>query len=102
LSLTLDRERLSFEGSHKINNMASIWESCPEDIDLLWSIEKGLEILRGLTPDMDLQHAQNVFFTIAKHKYPEMKKRAAAADQKAASWVEHFGHLAQRLGLAIP
>ena len=102
LSLTLDRERLSFEGSHKINNLASIWEGCPEDIDLLWSIEKGLEILRGLTPEMDLQHAQNVFFTIAKHKYPEMKKRAAAADQKAASWVEHFGHLAQRLALAIP
>jgi hypothetical protein len=40
---------------------------------------------------MDLQHAQNVFFTIASHKYPEMKKRAAAADQKAASWVEHSG-----------
>lgn len=102
LSLTLDRERLSFEGSHKINNMASIWEGCPEDVELLWSIEKGLEILRGLTPEMDLQHAQNVFFTIAKHKYPEMKKRAAAGDQVAASWVEHFGHLAQRLGLAIP
>jgi alpha-amylase/alpha-mannosidase (GH57 family) len=102
LSLALDRERLSFEGSHKINNMASIWESNPEDTELLWSIEKGLEILRGLTPEMDLQHAQNVFFTIAKHKYPEMKKRAAAADQKAANWVEHFGHLAQRLALAIP
>jgi alpha-amylase/alpha-mannosidase (GH57 family) len=102
LSLALDRERLSFEGSHKINNMASIWESTPEDTELLWSIEKGLEILRGLTPEMDLQHAQNVFFTIARHKYPEMRRRAAAADQKAASWVEHFGHLAQRLGLAIP
>jgi alpha-amylase/alpha-mannosidase (GH57 family) len=102
LSLALDRERLSFEGSHKINNLASIWESSPEDLELLWSIEKGLEILRGLTPEMDLQHAQNVFFTIAKYRYPEMKKRAAAADEKAASWVEHFGHLAQRLGLAIP
>jgi len=102
LSLALDRERLSFEGSHKINNMASIWEGSPEDIDLLWSMEKGLEILRVLTPDMDLQHAQNVFFTIAKSKYLEMKRKAAAGDEKAASWVEHFGHLAQRLGLAIP
>ena len=102
LSLALDRERLSFEASHKINNMASIWEGTPEDLELLWSIEKGLEILRTLTPEMDLQHAQNVFFRISRHKYPEMKKRAAAADEKAASWVEHFGHLAQRLGLAIP
>jgi len=55
-----------------------------------------------LTPDMDLQHAQNVFFTVARRKYNEMRRRAEAADEKAARWVEHFGHLAQRLGLAIP
>jgi alpha-amylase/alpha-mannosidase (GH57 family) len=102
LSLTLDRERLAFEASHKINNMASIWEGSPEDLDLLWSIEKGLEILRGLTPELDLQHAQNVFFTIGKDKYPEMKRKVAAGDEKAASWVAHFGDLAERLGLAIP
>ena len=79
-----------------------LWEDTPEDFDLLWSIEKGVEILRMLTPEMDLQHAQNVFFTIAKRKYPEMKQKAAVGDEKAAEWVEHFGHLAQRLGLAIP
>ncbi len=102
LSLALDRERLSFEGSRQINLMASLWEDSPEDIDLLRSIETSLEILRMLTPEMDLQHAQNVFFTIGKHKYPGMKRKAEAADEKAAEWVEHFGHLAQRLGLALP
>ena len=101
LSLSLDRERLSFEGSRKINSLASHWQETPENLGLLGSIEEGLEILRLLTPQMDLQHAQNVFFTIGKTKYPEMKK-AAAGDAKAAEWVEHFGHLAQRLGLAIP
>ena len=55
-----------------------------------------------LTPEMDLQHAQNVFFTVAKEKYPEMKRKAEAADEKAARWVEHFGQLAQCLGLVIP
>jgi hypothetical protein len=102
LSLNLDKERLSFEGSRKINSLSSLWEDAPEDFHLLWSIEKGVEILRLLTPEMDLQHAQNVFFTIAKHQYPDIKKKAAAGDEQAAEWVEHFGHLAQRLGLAIP
>ena len=74
LSLSLDKERLSFEGSRKINSLASLWEDAPEDFHLLWSIEKGVEILRMLTPEMDLQHAQNVFFTIAKREYPQMKK----------------------------
>jgi len=102
LSLSLDKERLSFEGSRKINSLASLWEDAPEDFHLLWSIEKGVEILRLLTPEMDLQHAQNVFFTIAKGRYPPMKQKAAGGDAKAAEWVEHFGNLAQRLGLALP
>ena len=102
LSLALDRERLSFVGSRKINLMASLWEDSPDDVDLLGSIERSLEILHMLTPEMDLQHAQNVFFTIAKHKYPEIKRKAAAADENASEWIEHFGHLAQRLGLVIP
>jgi alpha-amylase/alpha-mannosidase (GH57 family) len=102
LSLSLDRERLSFEGSRKINSLASMWQDTPENLDLLWSMERGLEILRVLTPDMDLQHAQNVFFTIAKNDYPEMKRKAEGGDAKSAEWVEHFGHLAQRLGLALP
>lgn len=102
LSLSLDKERLSFEGSRKIDSLTSRWQDSPENLDLLWSIEKSLEILRMLTPDMDLQHAQNVFFTVARRKYNEMRRRAEAADEKAARWVEHFGHLAQRLGLAIP
>jgi alpha-amylase/alpha-mannosidase (GH57 family) len=102
LSLSLDKERLSFEGSRKINSLASVWEDAPQDFHLLWSIEKGVEILRMLTPEMDLQHAQNVFFTISRREYPQMKQQAAAGDEQAAEWVEHFGHLAQRLGLAIP
>ena len=102
LSLSLDKERISFEGSRKVSELAAQWHETPEDIRLLWSVEKGLEILHMLTPDMDLQHAQNVFFTIARTKYAQMKRRATAADEQAAEWVEHFGHLAQRLGLAVP
>jgi alpha-amylase/alpha-mannosidase (GH57 family) len=101
-SLSLDRERLSFEASRKIDSLTRQWRQSPENLDLLGSIERGLEILRGLTPEMDLQHTQNVFFTMTREKYPEMKHRAESADEKAAKWVEHFGHLAQRLGLALP
>jgi hypothetical protein len=102
LSLSLDNERLSFEGSRKINRLVGQWENSPEDIVLLSSIGESLEILRTLTPQMDLQYAQNVFFTIARQMYPKMKRKAQAADEAAGEWVKHFGHLAQRLGLVIP
>ena len=102
LSLSLDKERLTFEGSHRINDLMDQFEETSEDVNLLGSIERTLEILRTLTAGLDLQNAQNVFFTIAKQKYPGMKRRAASGSEEAARWVEHFGRLAQHLGLAIP
>jgi hypothetical protein len=102
LSLSLDKERLSFEGSHRINDLMDQLAERSEDVDLLCSIEESLEILRTLTSTLDLQNAQNVFFNIAKRKWPAMKRRAAANDEEAAKWVEHFGNLAHHLGLAIP
>lgn len=102
LSLSLDKERLSYEGSHRINALMDQLADRSEDVNLLCSIEESLEILRTLTFTLDLQNAQNVFFNIAKRKWPAMKRRAAAEDEEAAKWVEHFGNLAHHLGLAIP
>ncbi len=101
LSLSLDMERLSFEGSHRINDLMDLLDEEPDNVELLVSIEQTLEILRALTPNLDLQNAQNVFFNIAKQKWATMKRKAAS-DDDAAKWVEHFGNLAHHLGLAIP
>jgi alpha-amylase/alpha-mannosidase (GH57 family) len=101
-SLSLDTERLSYEGSHRINDMMDQLADTSEDVALLRSIEESLEILRTLTDTLDLQNAQNVFFGIAKRKWQGMKRRAAAQDEDAAKWVEHFGNLGHHLGLAIP
>ena len=102
LSLSLDKERLSFEASHRINDLMDRLETSPGDVDLLCSIEESLEILHSLTAGLDLQNAQNVFFNMAKRRYPDMKRRAAAADDEAVKWVNHFGNLAHHLGLALP
>ena len=101
-SLSLDTERLSFEGSHRINDLMDQLADSPDNVDLLCSIEESLEILHMLTNTLDLQNAQNVFFSIAKEKWSRMKRRAAGADEDAVRWVEHFGNLAHHLGLAIP
>ena len=77
-------------------------EESPNDVELLCSIEESLEILHSLTAGLDLQNAQNVFFNMAKRRYPDMKRRAAADDEEALKWVNHFGNLAHHLGLALP
>jgi len=102
LSLDLDRERLKFESGRKISRLMGQLEKSPEDTQLLQSIERTLEILKSVAADMDLQHAQNIFFTIAKDKYPQVKSKAESGEPRAQDWVESFKNLAQYLGLAVP
>jgi hypothetical protein len=102
LSLDLDKERLRFESGRKISQLMDQLEQSPENTQLLQSIERTLEILKYVAADMDLQNAQNIFFTIAKDKYPQVKSKAQSGDQKAQDWVESFKNLAQHLGLAVP
>jgi hypothetical protein len=106
LSLKLDESTIRFEASHKINRlmsdllMSSFGDS-PDTIGLLETIEKTIRMLRTIVSEMDLQTAQNVFFTISKGNYPDMKTKAAAGDQTAKKWVDLFRNLAQHLDVKI-
>ena len=101
LSLQLDKATLKFEASAKINNSFEMFEQARDDLELLQTIASALKILKSIVPDMDLQLAQNLLFTIAKEKYPEMKEKAATKDEKAAKWVELFEHVSEHLGIVI-
>jgi len=102
LSVSLDVERLRFEGAHRIAGLMHELNGNPQDLQLLEDIEKTLEVLKDLAPNLEVQDAQNVFFALAKQEYGRMKDRAESQDAEARQWVEHFENLAQRLELAIP
>ncbi len=85
--------------SWKSSNRNIDWVN--DDIALLSTIESALKILKDIVPDMDLQLAQNILFTIGKEKYPEMKEKAYAKDERAAKWVKLFELVAEHLGIVI-
>jgi hypothetical protein len=106
LSLKLDESTIRFEASHKINRLmsnllVSSFGDSPDTVELLETIEKTIRMLRTIVSEMDLQTAQNVFFTISKGNYPDMKRKAAAGDQTAKKWVDLFRNLAQHLDVKI-
>lgn len=106
LSLQLDIETLRFEASAKINSLMETFESANidwvnDDIELLSTIERTLKILKGIVPDMDLQLAQNILFTIGKEKYPQMKEKASQQSEEAAQWIKLFELVAEHLGIVI-
>jgi alpha-amylase/alpha-mannosidase (GH57 family) len=102
LSLELDTQRLRFVGGHRISRMMDRFKESLDDLDLLQTISKTLEILKTVTSDIDLQNAQNIFFAVAKSTYPQVEQKAESGDQTAAKWVTEFKNLAQQLGLVVP
>jgi hypothetical protein len=102
LSLDLDTQRLRFVGGHRISRMMDRFKESLDDLDLIQTISKTLEILKTVTSDIDLQNAQNIFFAVAKSTYPQVEQKAQSGDQTAAKWVAEFKNLAQQLGLVVP
>jgi len=68
---------------------------------LLETVESTMRVLLSLELELDLQRAQNVFFTISRQVYPDMLKNADGGDIAAQKWVEHFRNLADYLGVCI-
>jgi len=102
LSLDLDKKRLHFVGGHKISRLMDRFEQSLDDLDLLQTIGKTLEILQTVISDIDLQNAQNIFFAVAKSRYTEVESKAQSGDDGAAKWLADFNNLAQQLGLVVP
>ena len=102
LSLDLDTQKLRFVGGHRISRMMDRFKESLDDLDLIQTISKTLEILKTVTSDIDLQNAQNIFFAVAKSTYPQVEQKAQSGDQTAAKWVAEFKNLAQQLGLVVP
>ena len=101
LSVTLDIENLTFVASRRVCELMERLEETPQDVDLLREIDRTLPILRVVTPEMNLQKAQNIFFTISRGLYGDMQGKAAAGDRSAAEWVAEFKNLAHHLDLAV-
>lgn len=102
LSLDLDKERLRFVAGHKISSLMDSFQESLDDLELLQTIGKTLEILKTVISDIDLQNAQNIFFGVVKSRYHEVEAQAQSGDVTAAKWIEDFKNLAHQLGLVIP
>ena len=119
LSLQLDKATLKYEASAKINNLMEMFEQHVResskrgkakqdeqevaDVEngLLYTIASALKILKGIVPELDVQLAQNILFTIGKEKYSQMKEKASAQDEEAAKWIDLFEQVAEHLGLVV-
>jgi len=96
-SLELDSKSLGFIASQKINLLMERFSEAPHEVPLLETIENIFSLMSALPVQLDLWKAQNIYFSIGKKWYNEMKKKSDQGDQVAISWLEHFNKLADYL-----
>jgi alpha-amylase/alpha-mannosidase (GH57 family) len=89
-NLSPDREMLSFRASSWIAGAFQKIQSNPEDPVLLGQIERILQILSTLNLDLDLWKSQNIYFSLGRSVYAEVKARALEGDPWASEWVGYF------------
>jgi len=101
LSLQLDEATIRFEATRKINRLMDKLEGSPDDVNLLETIEAIFGILSSMISHLDLQKAQNVFFSLSRQRYLDINKQADSGDERAKKWVHHFKNLARYLDVSV-
>ena len=100
-AFNVDRTTLNFLVSNKVNAMMGKFASHPQDSSLLEAAESLLWSLQPLSLKLDLWEAQNIYFSIGKQLFSEMKERADAGDEKAGKWMARFMDFGDHLKVRI-
>ncbi|HDS85700.1 MAG TPA: DUF3536 domain-containing protein [Phycisphaerales bacterium] len=100
-SLSLNHKLIQYEFNRKAKRLFRSLQKDPKDMTQLVRIEELLDIMKELDTELNLQNPQNIFFTLAQHTYPDIRRDADAGNETARQWVEHFKNLAHQLNLVI-
>ncbi|MFH1338609.1 MAG: DUF3536 domain-containing protein [Candidatus Omnitrophota bacterium] len=100
-SIKVDKATLGFVASNKVNTMMESFFKQPQDSDLLEAVESILGILSPLDLNFNLWKAQNVYFSLGRQIYGEMKQKAQSGDQGAKEWLERIIRLGEYLRVKI-
>jgi alpha-amylase/alpha-mannosidase (GH57 family) len=100
-SIEVDKTTLGFVASNEINNIMQKFLRQPQDIGLLEAVDSLLSILNPLSLNLNLWKAQNIYFSIGKQIYGEMKEKANTGDESAKRWIERISSLGEYLKVKI-
>jgi hypothetical protein len=100
-SVDLDTRTLGFVATQRIEHLVEEWLRDPRDTKALERIESTLRLLSGLSLEIDLWKAQNVYFMIGRSEYDAIAQKAGEGDEKAGQWLERFSSLGDYLGVRI-
>ncbi|MFZ5905962.1 MAG: DUF3536 domain-containing protein [Nitrospirota bacterium] len=97
----LDTVEIEFAVRRGLENLMENFSLNYQDTDLLLEIQKRLELLRLFPIEINYWQTQNIFYRLAKTRYPEMLARARSGDKEAGRWTAIFTYVGEMLSFAI-
>jgi alpha-amylase/alpha-mannosidase (GH57 family) len=96
--VALDQRSHGFTLGRTIRRLSDGYVGRPADLPALVRLESVVRLARSLPFELDLWHAQNAYHAVREATLLEMRERAAARDDTAARWIQHFLALGDLLG----
>ena len=101
LRIHLDEVSLAYVLKEKIEKIAVLLQSQPEEIALLRDSTNLVDLARSLPFETDIWKAQNIYFEMMEKKYPGKKKEAERGAAEAKTWVSLFAELGEKLSCRL-
>ncbi len=101
LHLEIDGPALSYIASQKVGEMMRLLAENPRDIGLLETIIALLRAASGLSLDLNLWQAQNIYFTIGRKIQPRLRDEISAQEERDREWQRQFFNLGDLLRIHI-
>ncbi|MBD3331569.1 DUF3536 domain-containing protein [candidate division GN15 bacterium] len=102
LNIDLERTRISFLASERVNKLMVALEREPENIALMQALEQLVDLFTEAGLDLDVWQAQNRYFKMARQT--QRARVPAGADDTAddlTPWQEAFDRVGKALGVSL-
>jgi hypothetical protein len=100
LDINPDWEALNMITGKRLIALLDELSDNPEDQELLVTVNQLLDITDAISIELHIWEAQNIYFSIASRKIPEMRKRADKGDSAADSWLSAMKSLQKKLNIS--
>jgi alpha-amylase/alpha-mannosidase (GH57 family) len=95
--VVLDGDTLGFTLRNTIGRLAADWDTEPEDLRRLQSLQQAVGLAQTLPFWVDLWKAQNIYYEVLQNIYPRSKEDADGGNKEKTDWVREFQALGNLL-----
>ncbi|MGD9364493.1 MAG: DUF3536 domain-containing protein [Desulfobacteraceae bacterium] len=95
--IPLDADTLEYTLRKNLERMADIFQSNPQEYDLLEKMVSGIALVYALPFDVNLRKVQDLHYRLIQNTYLKFKQKAQKGDRTAGRWVAGFRRLSDKL-----